>query len=190
MYEHPELREKVSGELYPGEKLLWVGKPRPGRAVVMQYGDEVLSGLFGAAITVLLLLTFPFFLMGGGVNELFVRVLVLIVMITVLFSLALPVYQYVAAQGTVYALTDRRILTIRPTLSGTAVQSQSGFERLERRERGGGSGDLIFGVETSARRMRHRRRLRKVGFFGIDNVRQVERLLLETFAGAERRTQA
>jgi hypothetical protein len=180
-YQYPELREKVSGELNPGERLLWVGKPSPMR-VVLQRADELASAVVGGVVILVLLFTFPFILIVPlGAPELMIRVTVLIVVVAFLLSLAMPLFRYIAAQNTIYAITSQRLLTIRPTLSGKAVQWQNRFERVERRERADGSGDLIFGVEADSRRSRSRARLRKVGFFGIPNVRQVERLMLETF---------
>ena len=184
MLDESELRSAVSPELQAGEKLLWVGRPSPMR-VLMQRGDDVVGAVVAVAVLAILGAILPIFMIAPGSagpsDTDFVGIAVLVVLVAVVFAISVPAYRYFVAKRTIYAITNRRVLTIKPTFSGKAVQSQTRFEQIERRERADGSGDLTFGTEIDPLRSRYRPRLRKIGFFGIPDVRRVEQLMLDTF---------
>ena len=186
---------KVEAELLPGEELLWIGQPSSGLAAMRGYPLARLATVFG------LIVVFTFFASDdlpqprgsargvmspmGSMSMLLVPVMIM--GITLLGMLGSAVGAFLRAQNTTYAITDRRILMLSGLFS-TAVTSYGGqdIERIERRTRGGGSGDLIFRYEQQLRyNNRGNRRARydnvPVGFFGIPDVREVEALLLETF---------
>ncbi len=114
----------------------------------------------------------------------------------ILFYLALliyllghPIYRYWQATRTVYALTDQRALILKPTFGSTNVASYPTLERVERTSLAGNRGDLVFATETYITHERYyRRATRKIGFFGIPDVRRVEELMLENIPTAQSRT--
>ncbi len=94
----------------------------------------------------------------------------------------LPLWSPVFAKRTIYAISDRRLLTIRRLLGHRVSSYGPGeIDVVERRENRDGSGDLIFRREE-VKRLRHhadpprRKRVseREIGFWGIPDVRQVE----------------
>lgn len=182
----PNLRSQISPELEHGEKLLWVGQPTPFR-VLMQAPEE----LFGALVAVVLMgVIFTIFLPLSGAAVMsrqppfaFFLVIFLVIMAA---SLTRPLYEYFVARRTVYAMTDQRALIIKPGWNGQSVNSYYQIEHIERRNLANERGDLIFAHEPYSQRGRYgyRSRVRKIGFFGIDQPREVERLLVENLTGA------
>lgn len=176
----------IDTELQHGEQVLWVGRPTPLR-IALQNGEALVTGALAVAAFLVLLFVFPvahvfsFLVFGCGFPWVF-----LFFFLLPFYYFARPVSDYLAAEHTVYAVTNRRALIIKPKLRGKIVRSYSRIGQVERRDRSGGSGDLIFGSETEARgRASHRLRTRKIGFYGIANVREVERLLLDALAGTD-----
>ena len=189
MVDEQALRNEVTPQLHPGEKLLWVGKPMPLRAMLAG------GNLFGAVAGVLMVgfmlfafnsFSFNFSMARGSsstVSTLF-NLFPLIFVAVALFSVGRPVYDFLMAGRTVYALTDQRALIIKPVLSGgRKVESYTETEGIERHDIADGKGDLVFQREMSIYYSNRRRRVRsrKIGFFGILNVQQVEAMLLRTF---------
>jgi len=184
---------KVEDELLPGEELLWIGQPSSPLASMRNYPFSRLLSIFGIMIVFLLfggmvpLVRYGTGSMMMGPTSVFLLP-VMIMGLVFLGMLASAVAAFLRGQNTLYAITDRRIIMLSGLLS-TAVTSYGpqDIERIERRTRSGGSGDLIFRYDQRLRRYNNRsyRRARydtiPVGFFGIPNVREVEALLLETF---------
>ena len=184
----PDLRSAISSDLQSGEKVLWIGKPTPIR-VVMHYAESLLPGIV-AMVALVVILTifssthiFSFELLGLGFSF---QWIVLIFLLLVFYYFARPVYEYWRALRTIYAVTDRRALIVKPDLNGKQVLSYPKIERIERQNLADGKGDLVFGSETYSTRGRYgyRVRTRKIGFFGIDNAQQVETLMLNTFVSS------
>lgn len=165
----PQIYERVENELLAGEDLLWVGLPgsRLKLQGVPQRARAAAVTLFtvciGTGVTLLLARTGP-------------RVLPLMALLMVLgLLIAFLVWQLNRlSRGTIYAVTDRRVLILHPGGRARSYGPQD-LRGIERREKPDGSGDLIFnpGSESTIEA--------PVGFFGIEHVRQVEALLLETF---------
>ena len=97
-----------------------------------------------------------------------------------LAMLTAPLWMRWRAGRTVYAVTDRRAVVWEGGLS-TTVRSfdADALGDLERRERADGSGDLILArdLRTTSHHGRRGVRTTEVGFFGIPDVRGVERLV-------------
>ncbi len=176
----------IDAELQSGEQVLWVGRPTPLR-LALQNGEALVTGVLAVAAFLVLLFVFPvanifsFLVFGCGFPWVF-----LFFFLLPFYYFARPVSDYLAAERTVYAVTNRRALIIKPKLRGKVVKSYNRIAQIERRDLTGGSGDLIFGSETEARgRASSRVRTRKIGFYGIANVREVERLMLDRVVNIE-----
>lgn len=100
-------------------------------------------------------------------------------------------YLYHQAARTVYAVTNQRALIIKPTFDGKSILAYNIISYIERKSRAGGKDDLIFASETYSpfiytnfyanHSKSYHYRIRKIGFFGIENAREVEQLMLKTF---------
>jgi hypothetical protein len=170
----------LSAELQSGETLLWVGKPSPSRIALQNREALVTAGIALAALFVVLT-AFPFtaifsFLFFGCAMPW----VVLLFTLLPIYYLARPVLDYLAAERTVYALTDRRAVILKPKRGGRVVETYRTVQQIERRDLGGGKGDLLFASEIDPQSKRAYR-IRKVGFIGVAQVREVERLMLNTF---------
>lgn len=175
----------VDAELQYGETVLWVGKPAPSR-IALQNREALVTGVLALAALAVIIIGFPgvyvFNLLFFGCA--FPWVALLFVLLPVYYFMR-PVTDYLAAERTIYAVTNRRVLIIKPRLGGRIVQSYNRIENVERRDLSGGKGDLFFASETQATRagVGYRVRTRKVGFFGIPNPREVEQLMLGILTG-------
>jgi hypothetical protein len=172
----------IDAELQHGESVLWVGKPLPSR-IALQNRQALVTGVLALAALFVLFsgfsaaAIFSFFIFGCGFTW-----LGLLFLLLPFYYFARPVYDYLMAERTIYAVTDRRALIIKPKFGGRIIQSYNRIQNIERRELSGGKGDLIFASETQP--TRSRARSRKVGFFGIPNAREVEQLMLGVLTGA------
>jgi len=160
-------------EMRVGERLIWADRPvAPGRQAlallpVLLFG-VVFAGFAAFWITAAALMTadagefsffplfgLPFLLVGLGI-------------------MTLPVWAWMGAKKTVYAISsDRLVIIARGSVRSFEPHE---IENLERRERPDGNGDVIFHrdhVRTYSSRG-GRTRVRRNGFFGIAEVRQVE----------------
>jgi hypothetical protein len=167
----PDPLATAGAEMAPGESLVWADRPMPRAARIWPitlFGMLVFGfALFwtaqawqaGGAIAVF---GVPFLCIGAGL-------------------LGAPWWRPKRTRHTVYAISDQRLLIIHgwPTRVAQSLLPQD-ILRLERRERSDGSGDLVFREEQvpqMAGRRRHgggRWRTRRIGFFGIAEVRRVE----------------
>lgn len=172
------------------ENLLWTGKPIPLRVALQDWsrllrgGWSILFGVFWLSFTT------GFFRFGGsdfgsgsspfsgfGFFSLFPLIGLVIIGIG-LYHVAQPVLLFLQAGRMVYAITDRRALIIQPTASGSNIASYypDQLETLRRNDIADGRGDLIFASDSYTVSGRYGRRevRRNVGFFGVENVREVE----------------
>ena len=159
----------------PGERLIWAERqlPRTGGARALMpavFGFVVLGfGLFWTANAwqaagALGILGLPFVAIGAAL-------------------VSAPWWRPKRARSTIYAISDQRLLIIRGW-PNRVVRSfgPDEIERLERREREDGSGDLIFRQEVAPHvhshphrpYARYHMRVHPIGFFGIPDVRRVE----------------
>jgi hypothetical protein len=175
----------IQDELQPGERLLWAGRPEASRAAM----QALPMLLFGIPFTLFALFwtagaTFMGGVVGGagahvpgpfGLFRFFGLFGVPFILVGC-YLLASPFLASRKASQTVCAITDRRAITIEGGNS-RSVRSfgPRDIQRIERRERDNGRGDLIFASE----RMNNRNGSynREIGFVGVTNVRGAEAAL-------------
>lgn len=172
-------REEIAhSELREGETLLWVGEPDPLRAAI----QCMILSIFGAVWT------------GGcivsvvsstrespGMEHAMYWVLAAPFLAVGAALFLTPLWNYLWAQATTYAITDQRVMIIT-ILHSRRVQSFGRdeivlYEIVERRD---GSGDLAIARGT-VRDSDGRDASYRIKFIGIPEVRSVERLLRATF---------
>lgn len=170
---------KVEAELLEGEDLLWVGQPNPMSAMIGPHFLRDLTPLVMIGIFMLFFFSvaaIPFSEMPGP-GFIFYLIPLFMVSTTVWPFLS----RYFTATRSTYALTSRRALI----LEGNNVKSYGpdDVEFIQRNMRGEDSGDLLFANKISTYRSNNRTRIKTtpIGFLGIDNVRRVEAIMLETF---------
>ena len=168
-------------ELVSGERLLWSGAPKPGGMAVSAIPVTLMGLVFTAfaafwiasAVSmssgssgdgfpgaIFPLFGLPFLLIGGGM----------------LFA---PVWAYRAAQTTVYAVTDQRLMIITAAKTvGVRSFTPEDIGDMARVEGPDGSGTLKFGAVTNLM-VRNGAKLSLGAFIGIPEVRRVEQLIRE-----------
>jgi len=182
-----DLQARAQGELEPGEKLLWVGRP-DARRVGMQSIGLLFFGIVWTAFSIFWVamafvgtsqshspgsIAFPLF----GVPFVLIGCCML----------AAPFWAYRKGLTTVYAVTNRRALII----SGAGARSVKSYSKddigaIERTERADGSGDVSFARQQyvgSSTTSSSTRGAAGGVFYGIPDARSVERILRETFKG-------
>ena len=192
----PDVQRRVQDELQPGERLVWAEQPNPrvfargawALSVVgipftlfsitwltvaakgMWFGSRspMHEGGFSALLGCVPLWGLPFLLVGVGM-------------------LSAPIWMRRAARRSVYAVTDRRAIIWRAKAFGDEIEVRSfrpsELGELTRVERADGSGDLVFREIVNTRHDNDidRRTIRtRIGFIGVDRVREVEDLLRKT----------
>lgn len=174
-----QVEQLAMSQLDGGERLLWSGAPAPGAAALRALPASLIGIPFTAFAAFWIwtansatsrissdagpwaffpLFGVPFLLVGLGV-------------------FAAPLWVYLAAGKTVYALTEKRAMIIM-ALGTRAVQSftHEDIGEITRTERADGSGSVYFasrGMATS----QGLPRMARIGFEGIPEVRRVEQLI-------------
>lgn len=160
------LRELVEAEVRDDERLLWCAQPKVFRYALRSvplflfgvFWTAIVVGWTCAAPSLIKLVAIPFFLVGFGL-------------------LSAPFRRALKAHRTAYVLVTRRAVIIEGG-GGPTVHSL-GPEKLTdimRREKSDGSGDIIF-EKTEAPGTRMPWQMTEVGFFCVDDVREVEKAL-------------
>jgi hypothetical protein len=121
----PTLLDEVLPALEPGEGLLWVGRPNPLRTARATIGQA----LIGAVFVLLFFLAYLSYLPASGPYfgaqsvPFSLRSAVLTSSSFLIISvMLLPLFSYRKAQRTVYAATDRRVLSLTRGFSVKAVR--------------------------------------------------------------------
>lgn len=182
----PRLETQVRAELQTGERLVWVGQPRPDLVMRAAYFLVPFGLLFGG-FAVFWITTASSFRGGGGpaLFDFFPCFGIPFVLIG-LALVASPVWLRRKAGNTVYALTDRRAILWEPGWFGAVTvrsYAAAGLGRMARRDRAGGAGDLVFEefVTSSTNSDGHTSSTtHQRGFLCIDRVREVEDLVRRT----------
>lgn len=158
----PAFRELLCGEVGK-ERLLWGGRPRPTESLVLIFSLGIGALVFGVITFFSRETDSRFFgflgiFLGGGA----------------LVHAGLTVWR---VRRTIYAVTEKRLLILQ---TGRVVKVFSFFpERmagLEKQVQPSGRGNLLFAKDDSGNTIGFRRD----GFYGIDDVVEVERLIRES----------
>lgn len=171
----PAVRASLDQELAQGERLVWAAQPDPaayarGAWIGVPFGVIFIAfSIFwmtgttrAGAPTFFTLFGIPFVLIGLGV-------------------MTSPLWRRRQARRVIYALTDQRALVIEHRRRGTQVRSFSSaaVPSINRFERAGGVGDLVF-QEQHVRGRRGSTHVVRRGFIGVPRVREVEELVRST----------
>ena len=179
IYKLPKpLYQKLSAELSPGEKTLWIGQPIPAKLAV----STIPFTLFAIPWTAFVL----YWTVSAGFKYLDFKnpafyfslfgIPFVLIGIAMLFS---PVFAYRSAEKTVCVITDRRAIIIRQLLRSFEIRSfrPDQLRNTSTIEDAKGNGSIIFeDIFDEKRRSRN-----KTGFFAAENIKQIK-LLLDTLA--------
>ena len=196
-----KLDNLLRDELKPGERLLWCGQPDPWRVARQRIG------LFLFGVIFLGIVLFGIVRVNNldvsGLKDLapdtfFFYVLCFSPFIVIFLLLLLsPLWQVSKASKTVYAITSNRAIILEPKRSGSGFLTTGRIlvqipkhnhsltlrsftpnilHDIERVQRANGSGDLLFANEIH-RGAKHNTYYVPVGFYGVPDVREVERIL-------------
>ena len=171
-----QTRDLIEREVRPGERILWVGRPGVGRAMIL----GVVPMLFAIPWT-----AFAIFWMSSaagvthqvdhpaaGIFPLFGLpfVAVGIGMFTA------PLWMRRAALRSAYVITDQRAICLDWKLLRAEVSSYpaAALQHLRKRVGAGGAGDLVFEERYAGRGV-----TRRIGFLGLADVQAVERIIRE-----------
>jgi hypothetical protein len=178
-----EAHQWISDRLPSGETVLWMGKPGLLR-VAMQYQLVVAANL----VALLFVLGLGSVLQPAGSEHIIaaqIRWFLDLLTGILLLTLLLPAYRILMALWTIYAITDKRVLILK-RLSSRSVSAFTKPLHIRRRDWVDLKGDLIF---TNAPYKawyfpQLHRQIMHEGFYGIDNVGEVERLILHALPGS------
>ena len=195
----PELDQRVQSELSGGERLVYVGQPRPelyrGSTVFMMIFGCCFGGFALIFFTVGAAMTIGFAGAGAAAAGQGAAPLAgCFPLVFCLFSLPFlliggylataPIWMPKRLRRFIYALTDRRALVFEPNWFGKNYTVRSytreALGRMYRVDKANGAGDLVFeeyytttrntdGMSSTQRNQR--------GFMAIDRVRDVEELV-------------
>jgi hypothetical protein len=164
--------EQLSG----GERLLWAGSPAPGSAALGALPATVFGIPFTGFAAFWISSTARITTREEGPWALFPLFGVPFLLIGLGLLLA-PLWAYLAARNTVYAVTERRALIISGSRS-RRVRSFTGAEvgNITRVERADGWGTVTFAAGTPVG-SKGFERYSRASFVGIPEVRRVEQLI-------------
>jgi hypothetical protein len=180
-----DLERIANAKLKPGEQLLWVGKPYPARVgcqfvpvscmavpwtLFALYWMAAASGIVGRHAG-----------LPGPVN--FIMPLFGLPFVFLGFAMFSAPYRAARkARSTVYAITDKRTMVITAGRSRSVRSYKRGdMKAFECTVRADGSGDLVFARRSSSTGGPWDISSTSVGFYGIPEVRVVEKLMRDTF---------
>jgi len=176
-----EMQDRVERELESGERVLWMEQPVP-RFFSPGSTGAFLFGIPWTAFTVFGILSASDFKMPefSNVGDVFIPLFIIPFLLVGLAMLSAPLWTYRSTRKTVYAITDRRALSIEGGLRSTTVRSYPP-ERLQevyRTERRDGRGDVIIAAR-SWKDSDGDRRTEKLGFMNVRDAKTVEKMLRE-----------
>lgn len=172
---------RAQSELQSGESLSWTGVADPGRAALGSLPAAIFGipfagfalfwmsmafrathamnksphNAFTSGFSVFPIFGVPFLLIGLGIT-------------------LMPLWAFLTAKRTVYAVTNRRVMLITGSKS-RSVQSftPADIASVAHRERPDGSGDIVLMTNTLQRRNNNMATPMKVSLCGVPNVKQV-----------------
>lgn len=161
-----------------GERLLWSGTPAPGEAASAALPGTLIGAPFTGFAVFWIWSAWSMAPQAPGPFRFFPLFGVPFALIGLGMMLA-PLWVWLRAKNTVYAVTERRALIIvNGAGAGISWYAREDMGELTRMERADGSGSIFFATRastTSRGFVKHTR----VGFIGIPDVRNVERLIRE-----------
>lgn len=181
-----DVQLRAQSELQSGESLYWSGSANPGRSALTALPAAIFGLPFaGFALFWILQASHATNLMSKNSHNSFVSgfsVFPLFGLPFLLIGLAIifaPLWVYLKAKSTVYAVTSRRILVIsggknRDVKSITPADIAS----VEHIERPDGSGDIVLMTNMLQRRNNNIAVPMKVALCGVPNVKQVAEQVL------------
>jgi hypothetical protein len=181
-----DLDSIARNELEPGESLLWSGSPDPRRSMLMSLPILLFAipwtafAIFWVASAVGMSRSGPN--PGGGFS--FFPLFGIPFVLIGLAMLSGPFWAYRKAQQTVYAVSNKRAIII---VGGMTRNVQSFYPKklgnIERTEKADGTGSIIFARRTNnsynSNTNQSQTSSTAIGFIGIQDVRTVERLILQ-----------
>lgn len=182
----PKLQSRIELELRADEELVWTGRPMPW--VLARSG---LPAMFCAIpmLAFAIFWTYKALYMGSAMGLrnaspplIFPIVGFGFILIGAVMTLA-PLWKWLAANSTCYALTTRRAIVFEAGFNSTTIRSYApgDFKVVSHRKRSSGAGDLVFEeVEATSRFHEGSPSKSRRGFLAIRDVAAVERLLRET----------
>jgi hypothetical protein len=174
--------DQITGILAGDERILWSGRPMPGRHL-FPTGTDV-YGFFFAIVWTALVVTFaePARLLmkasseGVEIDTFFLPFIIgpiLFVGIGI-FMLSQPFYRYWLAKHTLFVVTTRRTLIITDGVR-QKIRGFSNLSNLHTDLRKDGSGNLFFDQPKGRSMLSGMpENIRKLGFVGLENVAEVE----------------
>ncbi len=170
------LLDKVNQALQDGEELLWTGQPDP-RVMVRKQRPVIIAGLLLDLAMVPICL--QLFLKHYDQDDLLIKIIGVVIILVPLFLTYCAVFwARVAASETVYAVTNKRALIFEPN----KVVEFNVITSLDIAAYGAGKADLIF--EKLQLQGRHGYYNKPMGFMGVSDSDEAERILLKTFEPA------
>ena len=166
--------QEAQRQMATGERLVWADSAIPIRHAIRRLPTTLLylPFFFAAILWVLMMSKIAEDIAGIW----FLPIYGMIFVVASLGVVLSPLWSYAVGLGTVYAVTDRRLMILRKFPRRVVLSYEpKDIGQIVRRERSGGRGDVIF-REVQIRR-RGRTRVRKIGFFGVHHVRRVEEVV-------------
>jgi hypothetical protein len=165
-----------------GERLLWSGTPAPGEAASAALPATLIGVPFTGFAAFWIWSAWSMAPQAPGPFKFFPLFGVPFALIGLGMMLG-PLWAWLRARNTVYALTERRaVIIVNGGGGGISSYARADMGELTRIERADGSGTVFFAIRTSTTSRGFVKNTR-VGFIGIPDVRNVERLIREHVLG-------
>ena len=168
----------ITRELHDGEELVWHDRPSPG-TVARAWIFLSFFGLFFFGFSI-------FWIVGAAQSGDPLFPLFGIPFVLIGFSLvSAPLWQMFVAKGTLYAITDKRVLILLSFPWKKIISFYADdLDELERKwMKGNGTGTVIFAKRKSSGR--HPDSRPDWGFFGVGDAKRVEGEIMKLKEGAK-----
>ncbi len=179
--EDANLPRALALALEPDERVLWSSRPAVGASALRLLPIVLVCFAFGAGV-LWLASTGPG-LSDAASDHLARAIFRPLGALIIVLAIGASVQEYRRIQRTVYAITDRRVLSMDVASSGKIIELRAPqIETVQRTERRGGTGDLAFlGTGQLARAgdpLDRGRSGARLSFIGVPHVREVERVAM------------
>ena len=184
----PEAQSILMAELESDERLLWAAKPSATRA----FGRNIFPMIFGCFFTGFAM----FWVMsaagisaigssfggGFGLMPLLFPLFGVPFIVVGIYVMAQPFLARNKAASGACGLTDKRAIIIEGGMTRSVKSyGQRDLQQIERRDLSDGSSDIIFARERYSNydhdHHHHHSRVNEIGFFGVPDGREAERIL-------------